>query len=291
MIKSMTGYGKAEGEFHSKKISIEVKSLNSKQLDLNLRVPSAYKEKELDLRNEISREMVRGKVDFTISLDTPDDLMQANINPAMIKSYYQKISDLSTELRLSVPEDIISTLIRMPDALKLEKQVISEKEWKFLFENVMKALGNLNEFRMQEGRALEKDLTDRIYLIDHLSYSLEPFETQRIEKLKLRIKNNLFEIIPKDTIDQNRFEQEMIYYIEKLDITEEKVRLNNHCSYFIETLNEPESNGKKLGFIAQEIGREINTIGSKANDVDIQKIVISMKDELEKIKEQLNNVL
>ncbi len=287
----MTGYGKAEGEFHSKKISIEVKSLNSKQLDLNLRVPSAYKEKELDLRNEISREMVRGKVDFTISLDTPDDLMQANINPAMIKSYYQKISDLSTELRLSVPEDIISTLIRMPDALKLEKQVISEKEWKFLFENVMKALGNLNEFRMQEGRALEKDLTDRIYLIDHLSYSLEPFETQRIEKLKLRIKNNLFEIIPKDTIDQNRFEQEMIYYIEKLDITEEKVRLNNHCSYFIETLNEPESNGKKLGFIAQEIGREINTIGSKANDVDIQKIVISMKDELEKIKEQLNNVL
>lgn len=193
----MTGYGKAEGEFHSKKISIEVKSLNSKQLDLNLRVPSAYKEKELDLRNEISREMVRGKVDFTISLDTPDDLMQANINPAMIKSYYQKISDLSTELRLSVPEDIISTLIRMPDALKLEKQVISEKEWKFLFENVMKALGNLNEFRMQEGRALEKDLTDRIYLIDHLSYSLEPFETQRIEKLKLRIKNNLLKLFQK----------------------------------------------------------------------------------------------
>ena len=287
----MTGYGKAESEYLTKKISIEVKSLNSKQLDLNLRIPSVYKEKELDLRNEISRELVRGKVDFSISLDTMDDVMPVNINPGIIKSYYQRITDISNDLNLSIPEDIISTLIRMPDALKLEKQVISAEEWNIILATTMKAIGNLNEFRAQEGLALEKDLIDRIYLIDHLTYSLEPFEVNRIEKLKQRIKNNILDIIPKDKLDLNRFEQEMIYYIEKLDITEEKVRLVNHCSYFIETINEHESNGKKLGFITQEIGREINTIGSKANDVDIQKIVISMKDELEKIKEQLNNVL
>jgi uncharacterized protein (TIGR00255 family) len=190
-----------------------------------------------------------------------------------------------------MPEDIIATIIRMPDALKLEKQVLCEEEWHILLECTLLAIRNLNEFRIQEGLAIEKDLIDRIYMIDHLAYSLEPFETQRIEKLKQRIKNNLWEVVPNDKIDQNRFEQELIYYIEKLDITEEKVRLVNHCSYFIETINEPESNGKKLGFITQEIGREINTIGAKANDVDIQKIVITMKDELEKIKEQLNNVL
>ncbi len=291
MIKSMTGYGKAEGEYLQKKISIEVKSLNSKQLDLNIRIPSVYKEKELDLRNEISRELIRGKVDFTVSLDSVDDVMPVNINSTIIKSYYQRITELALELNLSVPEDIIATLIRMPDAFKIEKHVISEEEWKILLNTAMNAIVNLNEFRSQEGVALEKDLLDRIYLIDNLTYSLEPFEIQRIEKLKQRIKNNILDIIPKEKLDLNRFEQEMIYYIEKLDITEEKVRLVNHCSYFIETINEPESNGKKLGFITQEIGREINTIGSKANDVDIQKIVITMKDELEKIKEQLNNVL
>jgi len=291
MIKSMTGYGNAKGEYQTKKISIEVKSLNSKQLDLNLRIPYIYKEKELDLRNEISRELIRGKVDFIIALDMLDEETQTNINPTVIKSYYQRITDITNELNLKIPEDIISTLIRMPDALKLEKQILTEEEWHMLRESVMHAICNLNEFRVQEGLAIEKDLTDRIYMIDHLAYSLEPFENQRIEKLKQRIKNNLWEVVSKDKIDQNRFEQELIYYIEKLDITEEKVRLVNHCSYFIETINEPESNGKKLGFISQEIGREINTIGAKANDVDIQKIVISMKDELEKIKEQLNNVL
>jgi uncharacterized protein (TIGR00255 family) len=287
----MTGYGKANCEFHTKKILIEIKSLNSKQLDLNLRIPSIYKEKELDLRNEISHELIRGKVDFAIFLDWLDEDVPANINPTIIKSYYQRIKDISKDLNLAIPNDILSTLIRMPDTLKSERQLLTDEEWKILLETTRQAIRNLNEFRAQEGLAIEKDLIDRIYLIDHLSYSLEPFENQRIEKLKQRIKNNICDVISSDKIDQNRFEQELIYYIEKLDITEEKVRLVNHCSYFIETINEPESNGKKLGFIAQEIGREINTIGSKANDVDIQKIVIGMKDELEKIKEQLNNIL
>lgn len=291
MIKSMTGYGKTECEFQSKKITIEVKSLNSKQLDLNLRLPSVYKEKELELRYEIGRELIRGKVDFIICLDSLEEETPVNINSSIIKSYYQRIVQISNELELTIPADILSTLIRMPEALKLDKHVLSDEEWKILLKCTLSAIQNLNEFRKQEGLAIEKDLIDRIYLIDHLAYSLEPFETQRIEKLKLRLKNNIMEISLNEVIDQNRFEQELIYYLEKLDITEEKVRLTNHCSYFIESINEPESNGKKLGFIAQEIGREINTIGSKANDVDIQKIVISMKDELEKIKEQLNNVL
>lgn len=291
MIKSMTGYGKANCEFRTKKILIEIKSLNSKQLDLNFRIPSVYKEKELDLRNEISHELIRGKVDFAIFLDWLDEDVPANINPTIIKSYYQRIKDISHDLNLAIPNDILSTLIRMPDTLKSERLLLTDEEWKILLETTRQAIRNLNEFRAQEGLAIEKDLIDRIYLIDHLSYSLEPFENQRIEKLKQRIKNNICDVISSDKIDQNRFEQELIYYIEKLDITEEKVRLVNHCSYFIETINEPESNGKKLGFIAQEIGREINTIGSKANDVDIQKIVIGMKDELEKIKEQLNNIL
>ena len=278
MIKSMTGYGKAEGEYQSKKISVEIKSLNSKQLDLSLRLPSKYKEKELDLRNEINKELVRGKVDLFVSLDTLNEEMSNNINSTIITAYFQQISAMSKELNIPMSTDILSTLLRLPDAFKAEKQELNEEEWLVMLGCLTRAIKSLNEFRDQEGKALAKDMTDRIQLINSQAIALEPFEVQRIQKLKLRIKQNLAEIVGSEKIDENRFEQELIYYIEKLDVTEEKVRLSNHCSYFIDTMNEPESNGKKLGFILQEIGREINTIGSKANDAEMQKIVIGMKD-------------
>jgi uncharacterized protein (TIGR00255 family) len=291
MIKSMTGYGKAEGEFQSKKITVEIKSLNSKQLDLNVRLPSAYKEKELDLRNEISRELSRGKIELSISFDSMNEEMQFTFNTTLLKGYYKQIVDVSRELNLPVPEDVINTLLRLPDVFKSEKQEISEEEWTTLLLCTNQSIKALNEFRLQEGKALEKDIADRILLTTKLAINLDPLEEQRLIKLKQKIRQGLSELITEDKVDENRFEQELIYYIEKLDITEEKVRLANHCSYFLETMADPEPSGKKLGFIAQEIGREINTIGSKANDADMQKIVIRMKDELEKIKEQINNIL
>ena len=291
MIKSMTGYGKAECEFQSKKITIEIKSLNSKQLDLNFRIPSIYREKELDIRNEINRELVRGKIELNISSDCATDEASVNFNTSLLKAYYKQVVDVSKELNLPVQDDILSTLLRLPDVFKSDKQEVPEEEWTKLMSTVTFAIKSLNEFRLQEGKALEKDMTDRILLLTELSENLVKFEVQRLTKLKQKIRQSLLELVSSDKVDENRFEQELIYYIEKLDITEEKVRLANHCSYFIETMNESEPSGKKLGFIAQEIGREINTIGSKANDADMQKIVIKMKDELEKIKEQVNNIL
>lgn len=286
----MTGYGKAECEIQSKKITVEIKSLNSKQLDLNIKIPSIYKEKEFEIRNELSRELVRGKVDFYISTDTAVEETSVSVNTKVIRSYYQQVAETAKELNLTLPDDILTSLLRLPDALKSEKQEMTDEEWNAILSNTKGAIELLNQFRIQEGNALEKDIVERISLISSLAIDLEPFETQRIEKLKARIKQNLADLSI-EKVDQNRFEQELIYYIEKLDITEEKVRLANHCSYFLETIAETESSGKKLAFIVQEIGREINTIGSKANDADMQKIVIRMKDELEKIKEQINNVL
>ncbi len=286
----MTGYGKAECEVQSKKITVEIKSLNSKQLDLNIKIPSIYKEKEFEIRNELSRELVRGKVDFYISTDTAVEETSVSVNTKVLRSYYQQVAETAKELNLTLPDDILTSLLRLPDALKSEKQEMTDEEWNAILSNTKSAIVLLNQFRIQEGNALEKDILDRINLISRLATDLEPFETQRIEKLKMRIKQSLAELSI-EKVDQNRFEQELIYYIEKLDITEEKVRLANHCSYFLETIADVESSGKKLAFIVQEIGREINTIGSKANDADMQKIVIRMKDELEKIKEQINNVL
>ena len=286
----MTGYGKAECEVQSKKITVEIKSLNSKQLDLNIKIPSIYKEKEFEIRNELSRELVRGKVDFYISTDTAIEETSVSVNTKVLRSYYQQVAETAKELNLTLPDDILTSLLRLPDALKSEKQEMTDEEWNAILSNTKSAIVLLNQFRIQEGNALEKDILDRINLITSLATDLEPFETQRIEKLKMRIKQSLAELSI-EKVDQNRFEQELIYYIEKLDITEEKVRLANHCSYFLETIADTESSGKKLAFIVQEIGREINTIGSKANDADMQKIVIRMKDELEKIKEQINNVL
>jgi uncharacterized protein (TIGR00255 family) len=287
----MTGYGKADCEFQHKKITIEIKSLNSKQLDLNLKIPSFYKEKEFDIRNELSRELERGKVDFFINTEQNNEESVTNINTGIIKSYYNQIVSLSKEMELEVPSDIMNTLLRLPDALKADKMEITEEEWRALLQCIRKALVSLNEFRGQEGDALAKDLISRIENINKYSADLAQFENQRIEKIKQRIRFNLEESSVKEKIDENRLEQEFIFYVEKLDITEEKVRLANHNKYFIETMKDTESPGKKLGFITQEIGREINTIGSKANDADMQKIVVNMKDELEKIKEQINNVL
>ena len=291
MIKSMTGYGKAECEFQSKRITVEIKSLNSKQLDINIKSPSIYKEKEIDLRNEINREINRGKVDVYISVDYVDEEIPVNLNAKLIKGYYKQVSQISQDLKLPVPGDIISTLLRMPDVLRSERQEVSDEEWLALKTTAINSIKALNAFRDQEGCALEKDIVERIRLITSLTGELEPFEKQRIIKLKEKFRLNLAELISQDKLDENRFEQELIYYIERLDITEEKVRLANHCTYFLETMKEADSSGKKLGFITQEIGREINTIGSKANDSDMQKIVVQMKDELEKIKEQVNNVL
>lgn len=291
MIQSMTGYGKAEYEFQSKKITVEIKSLNSKQLDLNSRVPSLYKEKELDLRNEISRELTRGKIDLYISVDSVDEDMPVTLNSKLVKGYYQQVANISKELNLPLPDDIITSLLRLPDVLKSEKQEVSDEEWAALVSCTSNAIKTLKEFRFQEGVALEKDISERIQLITNLAVAIEPFEEQRIIKVRQKIQQGLSDLMASDKLDQNRFEQELIYYIEKLDITEEKVRLSNHCKYFTETINSADSNGKKLAFITQEIGREINTIGSKSNDSDMQKIVVQMKDELEKIKEQINNVL
>lgn len=291
MIKSMTGYGKADCEYQQKKITIEIKSLNSKQLDLNLKIPNFYKEKEFDIRNEVSKELERGKVDLFITIESNNEEYSVSINPGIIKSYYNQILSVSREMELSIPGDLMNTLLRLPDVFKAEKQELSGEEWNTVLQGIRKAIISLNDFRKQEGIALASDLQSRIDNINSYSKELEKYEGQRIEKIKQRIRNNLEDGTFKEKIDENRLEQEFIFYIEKLDITEEKVRLSNHNKYFLETMNDTESPGKKLGFITQEIGREINTICSKANDADMQKIVVNMKDELEKIKEQINNVL
>lgn len=293
MIQSMTGYGKADCEFQNKKITVEVKALNSKQFDLNLKVPSIYKEKELEIRNELIKELERGKIDFYISVDTSSNCedTSAVLNANIIKGYYTQIVAISKDLGVDVPSDVMNVILRMPEVLKSDKQELSDEEWNNLIQCVRRAIKSLVDFRNQEGRALSEDIVSRINLIKSLSVELEKYENTRIEKIKVRIHQNLEEIMVSDKIDKNRFEEELIYYLEKFDITEEKVRLANHCLYFTETMNEKESVGKKLAFITQEIGREINTIGSKSNDADMQKIVVKMKDELEKIKEQINNVL
>lgn len=287
----MTGYGKAECEYQLKKISIEVRALNSKQLDFNLKLPSFYKEKEVDIRNEISKELERGKIDVYINVEDGSEESQVNINKGIVRGYYTQISEVSKELDLKVPDDILSTILRLPDALKADRQEISEKEWETILAGVHKALDMLQEFRLQEGTALAKDIKSRIENIEEYAGQLSQFETARIDKLKQRLRQTIEDYVGKDQVDNNRFEQELIYYLEKFDVTEEKVRLANHCKYFFETMAEKEANGKKLGFITQEIGREINTIGSKANDASMQKLVVKMKDELEKIKEQINNIL
>ena len=291
MIKSMTGYGKAEFETGNKKITIELKSLNSKQLDINTRIPTLYREKDIVIRKEISETLVRGKFDFSLYIESLGTESNAAINENIVTEYYKQLSSIQQKLNIPVTEEIMQSIMRLPDTVKTIYEELDEEEWQIIFNNFLKVTEAVNQFRIQEGIALEEDVRTNIAEIEQLLKQVTPYEKQRIENIRNRISDSLKEFDLNGNMDKNRFEQELIYYLEKLDINEEKVRLENHCSYFIKTLESKDAVGKKLGFIAQEIGREINTLGSKANESNIQHIVVQMKDSLERIKEQLLNVL
>lgn len=290
----MTGFGKTEFEINNKKITIEIKSLNSKQIDINTRIPALYREKDIYIRKTLSEKLERGKIDLTVYVENLGEESNSKINESILKSYYHHLKKISTDLELPTNHHTLLTAMRLPDTVKTEYETLNEKEWEHISENIMKALEEINLFRIQEGTALKTDITGNIKNILRLLEEIAPYEKQRIESTKIRLKENLECLKPSMNIDidANRFEQELVFYLEKFDINEEKVRLANHCTYFVETMEDKETNiGKKLGFISQEIGREINTIGSKANEVNIQRIVVQMKDHLERIKEQLLNVL
>jgi uncharacterized protein (TIGR00255 family) len=288
----MTGYGKATAELSDKKINVEIKSLNSKAMDLSTRIAPLYREKEIEIRNEIAKALERGKVDFSLWIDKKDACeLITPINQDVVVAYYERIRTISETTGIPVPEDWFSTLLRMPDVMtKNDIQELSEEEWKAVHATVLQAIQNLVDFRIQEGAALEKKFREKISNIAKLLTSVDPYEKERVEKIKERITDALEKTISVD-YDKNRLEQELIYYIEKLDINEEKQRLSNHLKYFINTMEDGSGQGKKLGFIAQEMGREINTLGSKSNHAEMQKIVVQMKDELEQIKEQVLNVM
>lgn len=292
MIQSMTGYGRAVVEFEGKKINVEVKSLNSKALDLQTRIAPLYREKEMEIRQMIAAALERGKVDFCIWIekDAADEALP--INGKLINSYYKQIQEISQVTGIPVPEDVFCSLLRMPDVMsKVEVEKLTDEEWNEVKRGVELALRSLIEYRIQEGKALQKKFEEKIDNIAALMNEIEPYEKSRVEKIRARITEGL-KSIPEVEYDKNRLEQELIYYIEKLDISEEKQRLANHLKYFRETMEEDSrGQGKKLGFIAQEMGREINTTGSKSNQAEMQNIVVKMKDELEQIKEQVLNAL
>jgi uncharacterized protein (TIGR00255 family) len=291
MLQSMTGFGKAKGQFQNKKITIELKSLNSKNLDIYARIPSEYKQYEIELRKIIGSNLDRGKVECTINVESNGILNDGLINRELIKSYYQQTKQIADDLNLST-EKMLPALMKMPDVFSTPQvEEASESEWKSIKTILDEAIYNINNFRLKEGGFLQKEFTERIQAIQNAFNQVSKFEKERIESIKSRIENNLIEFVGGDKVDKNRFEQELIYYIEKIDIAEEKHRLQNNLDFFIETLNEDKSQGKKLGFIVQEIGREINTLGSKSYHSDMQKLVVEMKDELEKIKEQILNTL
>ena len=286
MIQSMTGFGKASLQLPTKKITIEIKSLNSKGLDLNTRMPSVFREMELGLRNQISQRLERGKVDFSLYVEVTGEETTSKINVPIIKGY---INQMRAVIPTADETELMKMAVRMPDALKTERDEIDENEWKKIQTVIDEALENIANFRKDEGASLEKEFQLRIANINNLMNEAVSYDAERVETVKTRLRTALDEL--KVTVDENRFEQELIFYLEKYDITEEKVRLGNHLSYFLETLNGMEANGRKLGFITQEMGREINTMGSKSNHTEMQKLVVMMKDELEKIKEQVLNVL
>lgn len=289
MIKSMTGFGKATKEFTDKTVNVEIRSLNSKGMDLSLRLSSIYREFELELRNDISKKLERGKIDLSIFVESKNQETPVDINTDLAKAYHKKLKDLAIDLNEN-SDSLLSQIIKLPDVLKSERKEANENEWKEIKTVIEVAIEGLNKFRDDEGKSIEKDFTERLNIIMDCLEKIKELDKLRIENIKKRIKGNITEVIGTEKIDINRFEQELIYYVEKLDINEEKVRLKTHCDYFLKTMKDP-SSGRKLNFITQEIGREINTIGSKANDAEIQKLVVLMKDELEKIKEQSNNVL
>lgn len=285
MIQSMTGFGKSLLQLPSKKITIEIKSLNSKSLDLNARIPGQYREKELLLRKLIAKSLVRGKVDFSLYVEVTGEETTASVNPVVVKKYIEQLREIAN----ADDAELLKMAIRMPDTMKTEREEIDETEFIKIENTLKEALTEINSFRTDEGNALEKDLLFRVSNIAQLLQDIIAMDPDRIEGVRERLRKGVAEL--QEKVDENRFEQELVFYIEKFDITEEKVRLENHLSYFLETINSSDSNGRKLGFISQEMGREINTIGSKSNYAPMQQLVVQMKDELEKIKEQLLNVL
>ena len=290
MILSMTGFGKAVAEFPTKRVTIEVKSLNSKQLDLSTRIPGLYREKEMEIRNELSQLIERGKVDFSIYIENLGKESTTQINASVVDSYIKQISNIAENSGVALPADWFSVVLRLPEALKTEIQELDEEEWKGVHTAIVSAVKQLVEFRKQEGAGLQTLLAQKIDAISSLLKEVDNYEGERIERVKTRLAEGLAKLENVD-YDRNRFEQELIFYIEKLDVNEEKHRLAHHLKYFLETMEHAHGQGKKLGFISQEIGREINTLGSKSNHAEMQKIVVRMKDELEQIKEQVLNVL
>ena len=290
MIKSMTGFGKGEAVYGDKKFRVELRSLNSKQLDLSIKLPGKYRAAEAEVRNIITRELQRGKVDCFISVESAVAETSAHINTEAFKAYADELRRVCTETSLKIDDSaLVQSLLRLPDVVTTEEREVSAEEIASIVEAAKSAAAELNAFRVQEGQILIADLLKRIDLIEKYRHEVEPFESARVDTIKNRIRENIEKL--QLEVDNNRLEQEMIFYIEKLDITEEKVRLDNHCRYFREVAAEEEAAGRKLGFIAQELGREINTMGSKSNEANMQRLVVKMKDELEKIKEQVLNIL
>jgi uncharacterized protein (TIGR00255 family) len=287
----MTGYGKATGEYRNKKITMEIRSLNSRQTDITSKVSCAYKEKELDIRNEVAQCLERGKIEFSLLVDNTDRDFPNLVNKNLVIAYFAQIQEIADEMQMKVPLNILDAILRLPDALRADNPELDQTEWREAHKVVKQAIDTLQQFRLQEGQMLDKVFRLKISNIEKLLEQIAPHEQERIDKVRERLENGLESLSESINYDKNRFEQEMIFYIDKLDINEEKSRLHNHLNYFLETLEEENSQGKKLGFIVQEMGREINTIGSKANHIEIQKIVVMMKDELEQIKEQILNVL
>lgn len=291
MVQSMTGFGKATCEYGNKKIVVEIKSLNSKQLDISTRMSGLYREKEIEIRNELSSALERGKIDFALYIDNSGKESVTKINQAVVQSYYEQIKEISANTGIEMPSNWYEIILRLPDTMKSETIELDENEWLEIRKTIAAAIEQLKEFRLQDGKALQDVFETKIAHIADLLTQIAPFEVERVERIKNKLEESLLSLSEKIEIDKNRLEQELIYYIEKLDVNEEKVRLQNHLEYFIETMNNENAPGKKLGFIAQEIGREINTLGSKSNQSEMQKIVVLMKDDLEQIKEQVLNVL
>ncbi|MDD2411656.1 MAG: YicC/YloC family endoribonuclease [Bacteroidales bacterium] len=290
MIKSMTGFGRQTYQYNDKIISIELRTLNSKIFDLTLKTPAFIRERETEIRNILSSQLERGKIELYITQES-SLANTLNINKTLFESYYYELKSMSDSLKNSTETDIFSLVLRMPDIFSKEQNAMDEEDWKMFEKNLFLACSQVNEFRQTEGDVLKDKLMENITQIGNLLTQVTPFEEQRIKSVRDRLSKHVEKFLSDAQIDKNRFEQEIIFYLEKLDITEEKVRLKKHLDFFVESINESKSNGKKLGFMTQEIGREINTLGSKANDFEIQQLVVKMKDELEQIKEQLGNIL
>lgn len=291
MIQSMTGFGKASGTYGNKKITVEVRSVNSKQLDMSLRIPSAFRDKEMELKNAAAQKIERGKTDISIYYENLGEEKLFSLNKDVAKAYISEIKQMGEELGITVTEQTLAAVLRMPEVVTSEKKEADENEWKTILQLVNEALNAFSGFRKSEGEKLEKDLNNRVASILDCLKKTEVYDQQRISAVRDKIQKSLNEWLQQENIDKNRFEQELIYYIEKLDVSEEKLRLKTHCDYFTDTMKNETNAGRKLGFISQEMGREINTLGSKASHAEMQKLVVLMKDELEKIKEQVLNIL